>query len=56
MENKEKKDEKKEIRKLIDLPADAIETLKKKAKDNRMDVKSYMEKVLIDHAENPFKK
>ena len=53
-ENQEKQS--KLMRKLIDLSPDVIEKLSDKAiKDNRK-LKPYMEKILIEHAQNPFKK
>ncbi len=50
------KTEKPVIKKLIDLPRETVEQLKKKAKADKRDVKKYIENLVIEHAANPFKK
>ena len=42
--------EKLQQKKQIELPVTTVTKLKQKAKKNRMQVKPYMEKVLIEHA------
>lgn len=42
---------KKETRKLIDVPETALKILSKLATNDRMPVKTYMEKILIGHAD-----
>lgn len=43
--------EKLQQKKQIELPVTSIKKLKKKARKNRMLVKPYMEKILIEHAD-----
>lgn len=50
MANKLKK---KEVGKLIFLPKETVKKINKLAEENRTKTKPYIEKVIIDHAENP---
>lgn len=55
-EQKNEKELKPIIKKLIELPRATVVALTVKAKADKRLFKSYVEKVLIEHGDNPFKK